>query len=62
VIGPPQASTWGCDSPGGSRTSILKHDRVVLLGGPFPCFTQFPTIAKLLDQAGILTEDTRQIA
>jgi phospholipase C len=53
VIGPPRAAVWGCDSPAGSRTSILKDDKIRLLQGPYPCFDQFPTIADRLDQAAV---------
>lgn len=53
VIGLPSGMPGGCDSPPGTRTTILRHGRVILLGGPFPCFTQFPTMANLFDQAGV---------
>jgi phospholipase C len=53
VIGPPPLLPWGCNAPPGSRTTILKDDRVLFFRGPFPCFDQFPTIADLLDKAGV---------
>jgi phospholipase C len=52
VIGPPDLTPWGCDSPAGNHTIILRRDRVSA-DGPFPCFYQFPTIADLLDRANV---------
>jgi phospholipase C len=43
----------GCDSPAGTKTSILKDGHIEALRGPFPCFTQFPTMANLLDKAHV---------
>jgi phospholipase C len=43
-----------CDSPPGTRSSLVKIYRKVGAGdGPFPCFTQFNTMAEVLDGAGI---------
>jgi phospholipase C len=43
-----------CDSPAGTRTRTVNERRVVSgFTGPFPCFTQFKTIADTLDAAGI---------
>lgn len=45
---------WGCDAPQGTRTAIIfKDGRVNEFGGPFPCFTQYRTIAELLDHAKV---------
>jgi phospholipase C len=52
VIGPPASPPWGCDAPRGDLTMILKSGHVSSRG-PFPCFTQFPTMANLLDKAGV---------
>jgi phospholipase C len=52
AVGPPTNSPWGCDAPAGTRTPILKNGKIVQ-DGPFPCFTQFPTIADLLDKAHV---------
>ena len=52
VIGQPEEPPWNCDAPPGDQTIVLKHDRV-MPDGPFPCFDQFPTIADLLDHAGV---------
>jgi phospholipase C len=43
-----------CDAPAGTRSSTVDSYRQVGRGnGPFPCFTQFNTMAELLDTAGI---------
>ncbi len=52
VVGIPDELPYGCDAPPGTRTTILAHG-YVRLGGPFPCFTQFPTMANLFDDAGV---------
>jgi phospholipase C len=52
AIGPPSTDGWGCDAPAGTTTPILKNGKIII-DGPFPCFTQFPTIADLLDKAGV---------
>jgi phospholipase C len=52
AVGPPSSNVWGCDAPQGTTTPILKNGKL-LVDGPFPCFTQFPTIADLLDKASV---------
>jgi phospholipase C len=43
-----------CDAPPGTRSSFLTANRVVhRFQGPFPCFTQFNTMAEVLDRAGV---------
>jgi len=43
-----------CDSPPGTTSSYLTPDRVVhRFRGPFPCFTQFNTMAEVLDGDGV---------
>ena len=43
-----------CDAPPRTRSSLVNSDRQVGRGdGPFPCFTQFNTMAEVLDAAGI---------
>ncbi len=49
----PNAEPWGCDAPVGTRTSLLKNGQLEPFAGPYPCFTQFPTIANLLDDARV---------
>ncbi len=53
VIDPVNGVNEGCDSPPGTKTSLLKNGHIEVLQGPFPCFTQFPTIADLLDKANV---------
>jgi phospholipase C len=53
VVGPPRGLPWGCDAPPGTKTSELRGGHLRFLQGPFPCFTQFPTIANLLDNANV---------
>ena len=44
----------GCDSPKGTKTSYLTSNRVVhRFKGPFPCFTQFRTLAEVMDAGGV---------
>jgi phospholipase C len=41
---------WGCDATSGTVTSLLETDGTVSInGGPFPCFTQFHTMADTMD-------------
>ncbi len=43
-----------CDSPAGTRSSLVNNHRKFGLGnGPFPCYTQFNTMAEVLDAAGV---------
>ncbi|HVR45776.1 MAG TPA: alkaline phosphatase family protein [Candidatus Binatia bacterium] len=51
VVGIPDEAPWGCDAPPGTVTTALAHGRIGV--GPFPCFTQFPTMANLFDNAGV---------
>jgi phospholipase C len=50
----PLAMPWGCDAPSGTTTSILDTSRHETWGGgPFPCFTQFRTLADTLDAKNV---------
>ncbi len=42
-----------CDSPPGTISAVVGPSRTVSFTGPFPCFTQFNTMAKTLDAAGV---------
>ena len=53
VVGPPSRSPWSCDAPPGTKTTELRRGHLRFLKGPFPCFTQFPTMANLLDNANV---------
>ncbi|MGA7286292.1 MAG: alkaline phosphatase family protein [Candidatus Cybelea sp.] len=52
AVGPPTNFPWGCDAPPGTLTPVLKNG-LVEIQGPFPCFTQFPSMATLLDKAHV---------
>jgi phospholipase C len=46
--------SWSCDSPSDLRTALLDAQRMILQGaGPFPCFTQYRTIADSLDARSV---------
>lgn len=49
-IGLPTQEPGNCDSPPGTVTSILRNGKIEYDKGPYPCFTQFPTMANLLDR------------
>ncbi len=50
----PDATPWGCDAPPSTVTAIIKTDgHVNEFGGPFPCFTQYKTMADLFDAANV---------
>ncbi|MBV9055842.1 MAG: hypothetical protein JO351_04270 [Candidatus Eremiobacteraeota bacterium] len=56
----PSAMPWGCDAPrhrssGGPATTalIFRNGHVSPFGGPFPCFTQYRTLADLLDRKDV---------
>ncbi|MGA8533206.1 MAG: alkaline phosphatase family protein [Candidatus Tumulicola sp.] len=48
-----EAGPWGCDSPdkapNKTTTPTLNSQKVENRNGPFPCFTRYDTLAKLLD-------------
>jgi phospholipase C len=45
---------WRCNAAAGTRTSLITSTRVYeALAGPFPCFTQFNTMAQVLDKAHV---------
>jgi phospholipase C len=49
----PSALPWGCDAPPSTTTATLDQHRVESPNGPFPCFTQFRTLADTLDAAKV---------
>jgi phospholipase C len=49
----PTGQPWGCDAPAGTTTYLLNPQRVETGGGPFPCFTEYNTIADTLDAANV---------
>ncbi len=54
LVDTPSSLPWGCDSFPGTKTSVIFTDgRVVTNGGPFPCLTQYKSMANVLDAAGV---------
>jgi phospholipase C len=54
VIDNPFGMPWGCDSPPGTKTTLITSTLTYEPGsGPFPCFTQYPTLRDLLDAKGV---------
>jgi phospholipase C len=52
LVDSPSGQPWGCDAPAGTVTSLVNAQRQVAgNGGPFPCLTQFRTLADTLDAA-----------
>ena len=50
----PDGQPWGCDAPTGTTTAVIHaNGKVDEFGGPFPCLTQYPTMANLLDAANV---------
>ncbi len=50
----PSAAPDDCDAPPGTTSSYLTANRVVhRFRGPFPCFTQFNTMAEVLDDGRV---------
>ena len=49
----PDWSHWGCDAPPGTTTSLVTPTQFEPGAGPFPCFTQFRTMADTLDAAKV---------
>jgi phospholipase C len=49
----PNGMPWGCDASPGTHTPILKTNGKEFLHGPFPCFTEYGTMADLLDPANV---------
>jgi phospholipase C len=54
VVNTPNHVPNDCDAPPQTESSLVNSERQVGKGnGPFPCFTQFNTMAQVLDQGGI---------
>jgi phospholipase C len=49
----PNQTPWGCDAPPGTSTPVLFKNGHENFFGPFPCFTQYKTIADLLDAKNV---------
>jgi phospholipase C len=48
----PNSEPWGCDAPPGTVTGLVNAQRA-LSTGPAPCFSQFRTMADVLDPAHV---------
>ena len=54
LVNQPTHAPEDCDSPPQTRSSLVNIYRQVGRGnGPFPCFTQFDSLANVLDDAGV---------
>ena len=49
----PSQEPWGCDAPAGTKTVTLSSSGAENSNGPFPCFTQFKSLADSLDAAHV---------
>jgi phospholipase C len=49
----PPTQPWGCDAPPKTQTPVILRNGFVNPDGPFPCFTQYGTMADLLDAKGV---------
>jgi phospholipase C len=53
LVDTPATVPWGCDAPAGTTTFLVDRLRKIEPNGPFPCFTQYATIADTLDGAHV---------
>jgi phospholipase C len=55
LVDTPSSIPWGCDNPDRNTTTglIFTNGTVKEFGGPFPCLTQYKTMADVLDAAGV---------
>jgi len=49
----PDDEIWGCDAFPYTTTPVLRKDGKEFTNGPFPCFTEYGTLADLLDAAHV---------
>jgi phospholipase C len=49
----PSAVPWGCDAPAGTTTPVLYSNGTEIANALFPCMTQYPTMANVLDAAHV---------
>ncbi len=49
----PSNTPWGCDAPPSTTTTTVDSNRNIKTGQGFPCFTQFKTMADIMDAAGV---------
>jgi phospholipase C len=54
LVDVPTTIPWGCDAQFGTVTAVIDTNGVVHpFGGPFPCFTQYKTMADVLDAGNV---------
>ena len=53
LVDTPTLLPWGCDAPSGTTTPVIGTNGEIDLDGPFPCLSQYATIADLLDKARV---------
>jgi phospholipase C len=53
LVDSPSTPHWGCDAPSGTTTPVIFKDGHIKINGPFPCFTQYKTIADVLDASNV---------
>ena len=54
LVDTPSNFPWGCDAPRGTVTGLIfANGRVNDFGGPFPCLTQYNTMADVLDAGAV---------
>jgi phospholipase C len=54
IVNTPTLAPNDCDAPPRTRSSLVNSDRRIgRANGPFPCFTQFRTLAEVLDGKGV---------
>jgi phospholipase C len=49
----PDHTPWGCDAPQGTKVPLLFLSGYEKFNGVYPCFTQYHSIAELLDAANV---------
>ena len=53
IVNSPSGIPWSCTAPAGTNTWFINTALTINPNGPFPCFTQFATMADTLDLAGV---------
>jgi phospholipase C len=53
LVDSPSDIIWGCDAPPGTTTPIIFTNGKIKENGIFPCFTQYKTLADVLDAGNV---------
>jgi phospholipase C len=53
LVDSPSHTIWGCDAPPSTTTPIIFTNGKIQVNGPFPCFTQYKTMADVLDAGNV---------